>query len=79
MRPAPNKRVTSVEEGEHAGDGSSNPYKDSIVRGFDITAEENADLVAFLKSLTDTAFLGDPRFASPFGRGSDARRPGDGS
>ncbi|WP_437490570.1 MbnH family di-heme enzyme [Sorangium sp. So ce1014] len=65
-------------EGERAGEGSSNPYKDALVRGFDITAEEKADLIAFLKSLTDTTFLHDPRFASPFGRGTDARRSGDG-
>lgn len=31
-----------------------------------LTAEEKAALVAFLNTLTDAAFLTDPRFADPF-------------
>ena len=32
---------------------------------FELDAEEEADVVAFLKSLTDRTFVSDPRFAAP--------------
>ena len=31
-----------------------------------LSEQEKADLVAFLKSLTDHSFLSDPRFADPY-------------
>jgi cytochrome c peroxidase len=34
--------------------------------GLLLTAQDKADLVAFLKTLTDTDMTSDPRFASPF-------------
>ena len=34
--------------------------------GLQLTAQDKADLVAFLKTLTDTSFLEDKRFSSPF-------------
>lgn len=34
--------------------------------GKHLTAQEKSDLIAFLKSLTDTAFIADPALASPF-------------
>ena len=46
----------TIEDGPHAGDGSSNPYKSDFIVGFAITAEERADVIAFLESLTDEAF-----------------------
>jgi len=55
-----------IEEGEHAGDGRANPYKSGLVAGFSLTDSERADLVAFLESLTDEAFLTDPRLSDPF-------------
>ncbi len=41
----------------------------------DLTDEETADLIAFLETLTDPAFLADPRFSDPFlpGVGQDRR------
>ncbi len=48
------------------GRAAGNPHKDPRLRGFAITAREKADLVAFLESLTDHAFVTDPRFADPF-------------
>ena len=57
------RKITS---GPYAGDGSANPWKDSQIAPFQITPEEKADLIAFLESLTDEAFLSEPRFASPF-------------
>jgi cytochrome c peroxidase len=55
-----------TESGPLAGDGRANPNKSPLVRAFALTAAERADLVAFLESLTDEAFLRDPRLASPF-------------
>jgi cytochrome c peroxidase len=55
-----------VTEGPHAGDGSKSPLRDVLLRPFDMTAEERADIVEFLKSLTDEAFLTDPRFSNPW-------------
>lgn len=51
--------------GAHKGVGATSPYKSSFVKGFTMTARERADLLAFLRSLTDTAFLADPRFTAP--------------
>lgn len=54
-----------IEDGPLAGDGRGNPNKSPLVRGFELTDEEKADLIAFLESLTDEGFLTDPRFAAP--------------
>lgn len=56
----------TITEGPYAGVGSESIYKSELVNGFELTAEERADLIAFLESLTDETFLSDPRFASPF-------------
>lgn len=56
----------TVRAGPHAGVGSRNPHKSGFVKGFTLSARERADLLAFLASLTDTAFLTDPRLANPF-------------
>ncbi|WP_419812721.1 MbnH family di-heme enzyme [Bacterioplanoides sp.] len=49
------------------GDGRNNPNKQAngFVSGFIASDQEKADLVAFLKSLTDREFINDPRFAKP--------------
>jgi cytochrome c peroxidase len=49
----------------YAGGGGRSPGKSPAIRGFSISGKERNDLVAFLKSLTDEAFLSDPRFADP--------------
>lgn len=54
-----------IEEGPSAGDGSMNPHKSEFVSGFIITEAERADLIAFLESLTDEAFLTDPALGPP--------------
>ena len=54
-----------IESGPFAGDGSLSPRKSELIEGFEITAEERADLVTFLRSLTDERFLRDPRFSGP--------------
>lgn len=55
-----------IESGPEAGDGRDNPFKSAFITGFTLTAEERADLLAFLDSLTDNAFLADPALADPF-------------
>jgi cytochrome c peroxidase len=50
-------------EGPRQGDGALHPAKSPFIRGFTLTADERHDLLAFLASLTDEAFLSDPRFA----------------
>ena len=51
--------------GPYAGDGRSNPYKDPLIDQIRIGAQEQADLVAFLRTLTDEAALTRPDFAAP--------------
>lgn len=49
--------------------GGATPRADNqsaLVQGFEITAEEKADLLAFLDSLTDPGFLSNPETADPF-------------
>ncbi|MGO1749917.1 MAG: MbnH family di-heme enzyme [Marinobacter sp.] len=50
----------------HPGDGRMNPYKDGFIVSFSITESEIQDLVAFLESLTDQAFISNPRFSNPW-------------
>ncbi len=54
-----------LEEGENAGDGATNPYKSELVFALGLTEQEKADLVAFLESLTDEAFIGEAEFQAP--------------
>jgi cytochrome c peroxidase len=56
----------TVPSGPYAGVGRANPFKSPFVIGFTPTAQERADLLAFLESLTDQTFLRDPRFADPW-------------
>jgi cytochrome c peroxidase len=56
----------TIESGPNAGVGSDNPYKSEFLSGFEMTIEDRAALVAFLESLTDEAFLTDPRHANPW-------------
>lgn len=56
----------NIESGPHAGDGRLNPFKSSFVNGFAMTEQDSADLIAFLKSLTDHSFVTDPRFSNPW-------------
>lgn len=55
-----------IADGPYAGAGYLNPYKDGFVRGFAISDQGKADLVAFLKALSDPGFLSNPAFSDPF-------------
>jgi cytochrome c peroxidase len=56
----------TIASGPNAGIGHDNPNKDQLVGGFELSAQDRQDLIAFLQSLTDEAVLHDPRFANPF-------------
>jgi cytochrome c peroxidase len=56
-----------LSDGPWAGDGAMNPNKSPLVRGFELDAQERADLLAWLASLSDPDFLTSPRFANPWG------------
>jgi len=56
----------TITSGANAGIGSANPYKTALIGGFTITASEKSDLIAFLRSLTDSTFLTDSRFSNPW-------------
>ena len=54
-----------LSSGPHAGDGRANPYKSDLISRIDLSEQEQADIIAFLKTLTDHEFLQNPRFAKP--------------
>jgi cytochrome c peroxidase len=56
----------TIASGPYAGVGHDNPNKAPNVHGFSITAAEKQDLVAFLETLTDSAFLRNPALANPW-------------
>ena len=55
-----------IASGPLAGDGRANPFKSDLVSRISLTAQEQADIVAFLRTLTDHEFLTDARIADPF-------------
>ena len=55
-----------IDSGPTAGDGLLSPYKSTFVTGFPLSAAAKADLLEFLRSLTDAGFTTDPRFSDPF-------------
>lgn len=55
-----------ISSGPHAGDGRLNPFKSDLISLIQLNATEKADIVAFLKTLTDHDFLQNPDFSDPF-------------
>jgi cytochrome c peroxidase len=55
-----------IEDGPNAGDGSLNPNKSPLVSGFVMTEREKADMIAFLRALTDESLLTNPAYSDPF-------------
>jgi len=47
----------NIESGPFRGDGRRSPGKSPFVKGFELTPQEKADVIAFLESLTDEEFL----------------------
>ncbi len=56
----------TINTGPMAGVGHDNAAKDKLIHGFQMTSQNRADLVAFLKSLTDEDLLHDPRYGDPW-------------
>ena len=56
----------NITSGPYAGDGRQNPNKSSLVSLINLNAQDRADLVAFLKTLTDEEFITSPQHADPF-------------
>lgn len=56
----------TIESGDYAGVGSDNPLKSIFVVGFELAEQEREDVLAFLRSLTDEAFLENPAFSDPW-------------
>jgi cytochrome c peroxidase len=54
-----------VVTGPMQGDGRVHPGKSPFIRSFTLTAEEEADLLAFLSSLTDERFLTNKELGDP--------------
>lgn len=50
----------------YIGDGKENPYKDLLITGFSLRANERQDLIAFLHALTDETFLNDSQMTSVY-------------
>lgn len=57
---------TLVSGQANAGVGRDSPLKSPFMTGFDLSAQEKADVIAFLQSLTDETFLTDPRHSDPW-------------
>ncbi len=56
----------TIDAGANAGNGSRSPYRSGFLVGFAVSPQERADLIAFLESMTDEAFLRDPALADPW-------------
>ena len=61
------RRRAQHHRGPAGGRRPRQPVQGPAVSGIDLTAQDKADLVAFLKSLTDLRIKQDPRFKDPFG------------
>ena len=59
----------NITSGPHAGDGRTHPNKDGLIARIDLSAQDKADIVAFLKTLTDHDFITNPKFSDPFAPG----------
>ena len=55
-----------ITDGPLAGDGATSPLRSPLVHGFALTADDRADVLAFLGALTDEALLVDPALGDPW-------------
>jgi cytochrome c peroxidase len=56
----------TIVDSPNAGAGVHNPNKDPLIRGFTLSPQDRADLIAFLESLTDEGILHDQKFSNPW-------------
>jgi cytochrome c peroxidase len=64
-----------IASGPLAGNGFANPNKSEFIKSFELSAAEKADLIEFLRSLTDRPALANPAWADPW-RPAPALRSG---
>jgi cytochrome c peroxidase len=55
----------NLTSGPLAGDGRLNPFKSELISRINLDAQDKADLIAFLHTLTDHDFLRNPKFSDP--------------
>lgn len=55
-----------IDTGPFAGDGNASPQKSDLIVKIDLSQQEKADLLAFLKTLTDDSLLTSARFSDPW-------------
>jgi len=60
-----------ISDGPFAGDGRLNPFKSEFVRGFELSEDERADLLAFLDALTDANVTDAAAWSDPFRPGTE--------
>jgi cytochrome c peroxidase len=56
----------TIASGPYAGRGHDNPHRDARMTGILLTPQNRQDLLAFLRSLTDTELTRDQRFSNPW-------------
>ncbi|HTV31560.1 MAG TPA: di-heme enzyme [Methylocella sp.] len=64
-----------IDAGPYAGDGRISPVKSGLIVKIDLTAEEKADIVAFLKTLTDESLMTSDRFSDPWNSPASSTSP----
>jgi cytochrome c peroxidase len=64
----------NISSGPYKGDGRLNPHKDALISPIAFTPQEKADLVAFLKTLTDDHLVRNPRLSDPFAHAQDMKQ-----
>jgi cytochrome c peroxidase len=55
----------TLHNGKYPGVGRENPFKSHFISGFELTEAEKQDLLAFLHSLTDEAFIHNSALSDP--------------
>lgn len=55
----------TIKTGPNAGVGFNNPNKSEFIKSFELTPGDKADLLAFLRSLTDRSLLTNPQYSDP--------------
>ncbi|MBU2223858.1 MAG: di-heme enzyme [Gammaproteobacteria bacterium] len=56
----------TISQGPNAGDGRRHPQKSAFIKGIELTAAEQTELLAFLQSLTDPTFVQNPAHGDPW-------------
>jgi cytochrome c peroxidase len=56
----------TIASGPFAGSGAQNPNRSEFVKPFQLTPQERADLIAFLRSLTDQGLVSNPALSDPW-------------